>query len=75
MQVLDFIGVPEGNRTPDPRFRNHDFAVLSLFPAVQGSTREFESVQETWPGPLFEQTRTGAHSGETARRGEVVTGV
>jgi hypothetical protein len=24
MLVLDFVGIPEGNRTPDPRFINHE---------------------------------------------------
>ena len=41
------IGVPEGNRTPDPRFRKRGFNVLARFTAVQASSQGFARVHET----------------------------
>ena len=54
-------GVPEGNRTPDPRFRKRDFRVLNLFNGVQEPSHRFTGVHETGAGAVLERARNDVH--------------
>ena len=55
------IGVPEGIRTPDTRFRKRDFTVLAQFAAVHARSKGFATVRETGLGVVHEPTRTGVN--------------
>jgi hypothetical protein len=69
------FGVPEGNRTPDPRFRKCDFRVLIGFTPVQERSLRFTKMHETALWADLEQVRTGADNPEQEWSGEAVTGV
>jgi hypothetical protein len=57
-------GVPEGSRTPDPRFRKRDFRVLVGFKPVQELSLRFTKMHETGLWADLERTRTGANKYE-----------
>jgi hypothetical protein len=69
------IGVPEGSRTPDPRFRKRDFRVLIDFTAVQERARGFTNMHESGGEAGVERRRTGLNWPEQECSGEAVTGV
>jgi hypothetical protein len=64
------IGVPEGNRTPDPRFRKHAIAVLNGCGPVQKRSRTLMKINETATGQILngeEPECIGVNGSEAAK--------
>jgi len=66
-------GVPEGNRTPDPRFRNYAEYLFKYCILVQGGFREFKAVHETSSVHVLEPESSLFREIERKRRLETVT--
>ena len=68
-------GAPEGNRTPDPRFRKRDFGAFVRCDAVRGGSPPYASLHETDVKVTRERELRGVNGRALAWSHEAVTGV